>query len=86
MPSLSEQLVAGRKARGWTQAQLAERAGVSRSTLISTEAGHDCSMISLLRLFHSLDMELIARPLVPERPTLETVYAENAARFRARGS
>jgi len=86
MPSLSEQLVAGRKARGWTQAQLAERAGVSRRTLISIEAGHDCSMTSLLRLFHSLDMELIARPLVPERPTLETVYAENAARFRARGS
>ncbi|PWF21517.1 hypothetical protein DD235_14755 [Corticimicrobacter populi] len=25
MPSLSEQLVAGRKARGWTQAQLAGR-------------------------------------------------------------
>ena len=53
---------AARHERGWTQIQLAQRAGVSRAWLARLESGHRrAELESILRLFAALDLRLLAR-------------------------
>lgn len=54
-----------RKERGWTQDQLADRAGISRRTLVALEGGNARGEIGIaLRVIAALDHELAieARP------------------------
>jgi transcriptional regulator with XRE-family HTH domain len=68
--SLLNELEAARKARGLTQAELAERSGVNRMTVGRLEAGLDPRLSTLQALARSLGLELM---LVPKglRPALE---------------
>ncbi|NQW72586.1 MAG: helix-turn-helix transcriptional regulator [Actinobacteria bacterium] len=51
-----------RNERGWTQIQMAQRAGVSRAWLARLESGHRrAELESILRLFTALDLRLFAR-------------------------
>lgn len=47
---------------GLTQAQLAERAGVSRATVINVESGGQAEIATLLALTKALELELVLRP------------------------
>ncbi len=67
-----------RKAQRLTQAELSESAGLSRRALVAIEGGGDCTLSTLRRLFHVLDMDIQATPVRRKPPTLEDVYAENA--------
>jgi transcriptional regulator with XRE-family HTH domain len=51
-----------RKARGWSQAVLAERSGVSRPTIARLEAGCGVSSRSLLKLAQALDLRVSLQP------------------------
>ena len=47
--------------RGWTQAELAERAGLERTYLTCIEAGPSVILVDrILRLLRRLDVDLIA--------------------------
>lgn len=69
-------IVARRKMLGLTQEQLAHRAGLSRRTIISVEAGrHDIGIRKLLRLLDSTGLTLSvkeggSRPLEPDLRSL----------------
>ena len=71
-------IIDGRKQAKLTQLELAQRAGLSRRTIISLEAGeHDIGVRKLERLLNALGMHLtIARQ--PTRP----VESELTATFR----
>lgn len=45
-----------------TQAQLAERAGVNRATVIKVESGGRAEIATLLALTKALELELVLRP------------------------
>lgn len=47
-----------RKARGWTQTQLGNRAGVSRPTVARLEGGSSVSSTTLIRIAAALDLRL----------------------------
>ncbi len=50
MQAIGERLVGLRKARGLTQKEAAERAGLSRSTLHRAEKGDNPTLLTLVRL------------------------------------
>ena len=59
-----------RRRQGWTQAELAERAGVSQPTVSNTERGvSDASLSTLLRLASILGLELVLRERASPDPT-----------------
>lgn len=72
-------LVHARKSQGITQAALAQAAGVSRRTLIMIEAGGDCTLSTLRRLYTVLGMDMVSRPF--PTPTLDEVLKENEALY-----
>lgn len=51
-----------RQALTWSQAELAEQAGVSRPTVARLEAGQDVSMRSLTAVLSALGLELNVQP------------------------
>lgn len=56
-----------RDAAGRTQADLAERAGISRSYLAQVERGRSSRLLDLiLDLLRMVDLELVARPRKPQ--------------------
>lgn len=57
-PRLGDSVRQARERRGWTQTQLAERAGVSRPTVARIEAGQDVSMATLTQVARSLGLIL----------------------------
>ncbi len=75
-------LVRARREHKLTQAQLAERAGISRRALVAIEGGGDCNLSTLRRLLRVLDLEMKLIPAEYAPPTLEDVYAENEQAYR----
>jgi len=66
-----QSLVQARKAIGWTQETLAERAGLSRMTVQRTESGQiDPRLSTLLEMARALGLELMPVP-AELRPQLE---------------
>lgn len=61
-PQLGAALAACRKQRGLTQAELAARTGVDRTTLLALEAGRPQSMERLVRFFSELGYDLAVVP------------------------
>lgn len=55
-------LAGARHAAGLTQAELAARLGVDRTTVVSLEAGRNASVSRLIRAFNGLGYDLIAVP------------------------
>ncbi len=47
-----------RKARGWSQTELAARADVSRPTIARIEAGHGFSATSMEKVVRALDLRV----------------------------
>lgn len=78
--SLIESLAATRKAEQLTQAQLAERAGLSRMTVQRTEGGDlDPRFSTLAEMARVLGLDIIAVPS-SLRPSLET-FIQSGGRF-----
>ncbi|WP_341667086.1 helix-turn-helix transcriptional regulator [Alcaligenes sp. SDU_A2] len=72
MQALLESLIKARKARGWTQGQLAQRAMLSRSTVQQVESGAtDPYFSTLYEMARALGMELMTVP-GPLRVELES--------------
>lgn len=65
-----------RKELRWSQAKLAEAAGISRRALVMIEKGGDCNLSTLRRLHTCLDITLQACTL--QKPTLDDMNAQNA--------
>lgn len=57
-----------RRQRGWTQAELARAAGVSRATVARIEAGQGVAMASLVAVAEALGLKVsVSVERVPER-------------------
>ena len=69
---IGSQLRHFRKQRGWTQTELAERAGLKRTALGAYEEGRaEPRLAALVRLAHALDLSLDALVLGGEAKPLE---------------
>ncbi|MCY3967790.1 MAG: helix-turn-helix transcriptional regulator [bacterium] len=68
-------LGAARSEAGITQAELAERAGISRTWLIYFEAGKKrrAQMDVVFRVIHALDCELVIQPKRPSAFDIEAL-------------
>lgn len=55
---LGNRIWAARKAKGWSQHDLAERAGVSRPTIARIEGGTDVSTVRLAKITEALGLEI----------------------------
>jgi transcriptional regulator with XRE-family HTH domain len=79
--SIGTQISLERKKRGWTQSQLAERAGISRATLAALETGaiRELGFNKVAMLLACLQLNLRIGTANGSRPTLEDLQLENAA-------
>ncbi|MBM6405883.1 helix-turn-helix domain-containing protein [Phycicoccus sp. CSK15P-2] len=76
LDGLGRDLTTWRKLRHLTVEQVADRAGVSRSTVLRLESGRGASVENLLRVARALGvLELLAKALDP--------YATDVGRLRA---
>ncbi|RMF14657.1 MAG: XRE family transcriptional regulator [Alphaproteobacteria bacterium] len=75
---LLEQLVAAAKARGMTQAELAQKAGISPVGLSKARHRGDLKVSTLIRLAQALDMDL---KLAPARRREKAAEAIRTGRF-----
>lgn len=50
-----------RKRHGWSQTELAEKAGVSRPTIARVEANNDVTTATIAKIAHALDLTLELR-------------------------
>lgn len=62
MAEIAHRVRASRTARGWSQIELAERAGVSRPTVARVEAGDDVNTAKLIPIAAALDLVLEMKP------------------------
>lgn len=62
MAEIARRVRAARAARGWSQIELAERAGVSRPTVARVEAGDDVNTAKLISIAATLDLVLEMKP------------------------
>lgn len=63
MKAMLDSLVSARKARGWTQSQLAERAMLSRTAVQQAEAGEtDPHFSTLYVMARAMEMEFMTVP------------------------
>lgn len=86
--AFGHRLEAYRISRAIKQADLADRAGLSRSTVARIEAGKGGSLDSLLRLMRALDIEDRFLALIPDatRTPLDRTAGSGKQRQRVRGS
>jgi transcriptional regulator with XRE-family HTH domain len=75
---IGQAVAAARSSAGLRQADLANRAGLSRATIDALENGRasDIGVSKLSRLLASLGLELAIRPATNERPTLDELMKE----------
>lgn len=59
------ELLRTRKARGLRQQEVADKAGISRRSLVSIEAGGDCTLSTLRGLCAALGIEIESKALAP---------------------
>lgn len=79
-----------RLALGWTQAELAERAGLSTATYVLFERSGRISLLRLLRVFATLglqpDIQSLASRVTPAPSTIDALTAPRRVRGRRRRS
>ena len=80
MATVGALLATTRRGAGLSQAELARRAGVSRSTVAALEGGHlgELGFTKVARLLAVVGLALRAGPSNAGRPTLEELQAEDA--------
>ena len=76
---LLDMVIRERKAQKMSQEQLAELAGISRRSIGAIEAGGDCTLSTLGRLYDALGIEAAARRQI--KPTLDDAREDNARAF-----
>lgn len=88
METLGETLRDARKQRHFTQADLSAKVGMSRATLSGIENGtiSEIGIRKIMALCSVLGLELLAQPLTPRRPTLQTLQTEAEQRKTGRNS
>ena len=79
---LGRRLARMRKQQGYTQIQLAERAGLGVATLRRIEAGQDSTMESWLKLLKALQQMPAVDALLPE--SIRSPMAEVKKRYTSR--
>ncbi len=75
------ELLRTRKSRGLRQQEVADKAGISRRSLVSIEAGGDCTLSTLRSLFAALGLEIntTAPPaLAPPAPSVRSFATAEA--------
>jgi transcriptional regulator with XRE-family HTH domain len=73
-------IASGRKHAGFTQLELAKKAGVSRPTIDLLENGRatEIGYSKLARILAVLGLEFRLQPTSPQRPTLEDLLKEDS--------
>ncbi len=86
MRELADDLVTWRKLRGLTQAQLADRAGVSRDTLTRLESGAGgVGLETLLRVLRALGLlDTLAKAFDPHRSDVGRMRSDEELPKRVR--
>lgn len=84
LTDIGEQVREARKARGWTQDQLAEASGVSRARITGLENGRlpEIGYKLLQRILLPLELDLRITDHNAGRPTLEQLQDENEREAR----
>ncbi len=77
---LGVHVAAALKAKQWSQAELARKAGVSRATidLLENERAREIGFSKLARILAAVGLELTLRTRASKRPTLDDLMKENA--------
>ena len=57
-PAFGDVIRDARKAKGWSQIELGERAGVSRPTIARIEAKHDVTTATIAKVAQALGLKL----------------------------
>lgn len=85
--AIGSQLATWRRLRGLTAAQVADRAGVSRGTVVALETGRGASLENALRVARALGvLDLLAKAADPYETDLGRARAEEALPRRVRSS
>ncbi len=87
LAELGRRLARSRLDRNWTQTELAQEAGVSRSTVRRLEAGESTQLTNLVRILRALGLlaNLDALVPAPEVRPLQMLEREGRRRQRATG-
>ena len=80
LPFIGAQIAAARKKRGWTQAQLAKRASVSRATIEALENARtgELGFSKVTKILSALGLELKLQETSAARPTLDELMQEQS--------
>lgn len=79
-PAFGEEVARQRRARGETQAELADRAMVSRSTIAALEsARREIGFLTAMRIVSALGLEFQLAQHTRKRPTLTELQVQDAA-------
>jgi transcriptional regulator with XRE-family HTH domain len=80
LPFIGAQIAAARKKRGWTQAQLAKRASVSRATIEALENARtgELGFAKVTKILSALGLELKLQETGAARPTLDELMQEQS--------
>lgn len=81
---LGERLQRRRIDAAWTQARLAEEAGVSKRTVERMESGESTDILMLLRVLRALQLVAALDGLVPELPQSPLALLRSRGRVRKR--
>jgi HTH-type transcriptional regulator / antitoxin HipB len=63
-----------RRQRGWTQAELASRAGTRQATISEIEAGQDVKYSTVSDVLAALELELTVQPRSSGSPGIEDLF------------
>lgn len=63
-----------RRQRGWTQAELAARAGTRQATISQIEGGQDVRYSTVSDVLAALELELAVRPRSASGPSIEDIF------------
>lgn len=82
---LTDRLISARLNEDMTQAQLAERAGVSRGTVVALEKGESISMANLIKILHELKLLEAVVSTIPDLKK-NPIYRVKGRHLRKRAS
>jgi transcriptional regulator with XRE-family HTH domain len=86
LTELGQRIVQLRLARNWTQAELAQQAGVSKHTVERLEAGESLQLTNLIRVCRALDLLEGLDALIPTPKLSPIVQLKMRGKTRQRAS